>query len=80
MLWLIDPDLLWRWKRLGRSANEALWMSLVGCIQDGPPSLDGSGGETVMNHGRGEQAESGMAVLFVVPGEKLLGKGARVLQ
>ena len=55
-------------------------MSQVGGIQYGSALFDGGGRETVVNHGRGKQAESGMAVLVVVPGEELLRKNPRILQ
>ena len=32
-----------------------------------------------MNHGRGQQADAGVAMLLVVPVEELLAKGATVL-
>lgn len=33
-----------------------------------------------MNHSRREKAQSGMAVLVVIPGEELLGEGTSILQ
>jgi len=33
-----------------------------------------------VNHGGGEQADAGMTMLFVIPGEKLLTEGAAVLE
>jgi hypothetical protein len=36
-------------------------------------------GLSKVNHGRGEQADAGMTMLFVIPGEKLLTEGAAVL-
>jgi hypothetical protein len=46
-------------------------MSDVGRIQNCAALFDGGGCETIVNHGRGEKAKSGMPMLFVVPGEEL---------
>lgn len=59
-------------------ANEPFRMSQVSGIQYGSALLYGGGRETIVNRGRGKQAEPGMAVLVVVAGEKLPGKGACV--
>ena len=56
----------------GRFANEAFGMSQVGGIQNGAALFDGGGCKTIMNDSRREKAQSGMTMLFVVPGEKLL--------
>jgi hypothetical protein len=73
-LWLVDPDLLGRGQGLGRLADESLGMSGVGGVENDAPPLNGFRCQTMMHHGRREKAQSGMAVLFVIPGEKLLGE------
>ena len=81
-LWLfgfVDPDLRGRWWRLRRFSNKAFGMSHVGGIEDLASLCDGGGREAVMNHGGGEQTETGVAMFFVVPGEKNLAKGASIL-
>lgn len=45
---------------------------MVGGIENRSALNDGCRGQPVMNHGGGEKAESGMPVLFVVPGEEFL--------
>ena len=51
-------------------------MSKVGGIQNGAALFDGGGCKTVVNHGGGEKAQSGMTVLVVIPGEELRGDGS----
>ena len=55
-------------------------MNAVSGVQHGLALFDGSGRESMVNHGQGEQAESAMAMLLVVPGEELLAEGPGVLQ
>ena len=55
-------------------------MSGIGCVEHAAALFDRLRGETVMNHGRGEKTQPGMAVLVVVPGEELLRKSPRILQ
>ena len=55
-------------------------MNAVSRVQHRTALFDGGGRETIVNHGRGEKAEPGMAMLLVVPGEELLREGPRVLQ
>ena len=79
-LWLVNPDLRGCRKRLRRFANKAFRMNAVSGVQNGAALFDGGGRQTMVNHGRAEQAESGMAMLLVVPGEELLAEGPGVLQ
>ena len=73
-MWFVDPDLLRRGQGLGRLADEALGMSAVSGIENGTPLLDGFRRQAMMHDSRREQAQSGMAVFVVIPGEKLLGE------
>ena len=77
-LW-IDPDGLGQGRMLGRAADEAFWMTLVGDIKDGLPFGDKLGSLTVMNRGRGQQLQAGVMVLMVVPGKQLLAETPRIL-
>ena len=61
-------------------ANEAFRMCDVSGIEGFAPPLDGGGGQTMVKHGGGQQPDSGMSVLFVVPGEELLGEGPGILK
>ena len=49
-------------------------MGQVGGIQHSATLLDHGVRETIMNHGRGQQPQPGMTVLFVVPGKNSLEK------
>ena len=53
-------------------ANEAFGVCQIRGIEGFAAPLDGGGGQTMVKHGGGQQPDSGMAVLFVVPGEELL--------
>ena len=79
-MWFVDPDLLRRGQRLGRLADEAFGMSAVSGIENGAPPLNGFRRQTMMHHSRREQAQSGMAVFIVIPGEELLGEGTGILK
>ena len=79
-MWFVDPDLLRRRKRLRWFPNEPLGMSCVGSVENGAPPHDGLMGQTVMHHSRREKAQSGMAVLVVVPGEEILRERASILE
>jgi hypothetical protein len=57
---------------VGRLTDEALRMSAVGGIENGAPPLNGFRRQTMMHDRRREKAQAGMAVLIVIPGEKLL--------
>jgi hypothetical protein len=59
---------------LGRFADEAFRMSAVGGVENSAALVNDGGSQPVVNHGRGEKAQSGMAVLLVIPGEELLGE------
>jgi hypothetical protein len=50
-------------------ADEAFRMSAIGGIENGAALLDGGWCKPVVNHSRGKKAQSGMAVLFVIPGK-----------
>jgi hypothetical protein len=54
-------------------------MSQVSGIKDLLALRDGSGSEAIVKHGGREQADAGMAMLLVVPGEEVLAKGAGIL-
>ena len=62
-----------------RSADEAFGMGLVGDIENGLPFRDELGSLAVVNGGRRQQLQSGMMVLVVVPGEKLLAETPCIL-
>jgi hypothetical protein len=63
-----------RGQRLGRLADEALGMSAVGGVENSATPFNRFRSQTIMNHSRREKAQSGMAVLVVIPGEELLGE------
>jgi hypothetical protein len=65
---------------LGPLADEAFRMSAVGGIGNGAPLLNGFRCQTMMHHSRREKAQSGMAVLVVIPGKELLGERTGILQ
>ena len=79
-MWFVDPDLLRRRERLRRFTDEAFGMSTVGCVENGAPPLDGFRRQTMMNHSRREKAQSGMAVLVVIPGEELPRERTSILK
>jgi hypothetical protein len=79
-LWFVDPDLLRRGQGLGRLADEALGMSAVGGVENRTTPFNRFGSQTGVNYGRREKAQSGMAVLVVIPGEELLGEGTGILK
>jgi hypothetical protein len=79
-LWFVDPDLLRHGQRLGRLADEALRMSTVGGVENRTTPFNRFRSQTIMNHSRREKAQSGMAVLVVIPGEELLGEGTGILE
>jgi len=54
-------------------------MSQVGGVKDIFTLCDGYGREAMVNHGGGEQAEPGMTMLLVVPGEEVLTKSTSIL-
>jgi hypothetical protein len=58
--------------------DEAVRMRLVSGIEHGLALGQDGRGLPEMNHGRGEHSDAGVAVLFVVPLEKLLPEGAAV--
>ena len=62
-----------------RLANETFGMSQIGVLEDLSALSNGGGGEAIVNHGGGEQTEPGMTMIFVVPAEKILAKGASIL-
>ena len=78
-MWFIDPDLLRRGQRLGRLADEALGMSAVGGVENSTAPFNRFRSQTIMNNSRREKAQSGMAVLVVIPGEELLGEAPGIL-
>src|SRR5665213_1912444 len=55
-------------------------MSAVGGVENGTTPFDRFRSQTIMNHSRRKKAQSGMAMLFVIPGEELLGKGTGILE
>ena len=55
-------------------------MSGVGGVENDAPPRNGFRRQTMMHHSRREKAQSGMAVLVVIPGEELLGEGTGILK
>jgi hypothetical protein len=55
-------------------------MGLIGRVEDYLPARHYGLGFPELNHRRGEQANSGMAMLLVVPVEELLTESAAVLR
>jgi hypothetical protein len=53
-------------------------MSQAGGIENILAQPNHGGRQTVVNHGRCEQAEARMAVVFVVPGEEVLRLSVRL--
>ena len=79
-LWFVDPDLRRCGQRLGRLADEALGVSAVSGVENRTALCNRFRSQTMMDHSRREKAQSGMAMLFVIPGEELLGEGTGILQ
>src|ERR1039457_6231106 len=74
-----DPDLGWNREWFRRLAHEAFGVDAIGGIENGFGPVEDEGGLGVGDHGRGEQAQPGVAVFLVVPAEKSLRKSAAVL-
>src|ERR1022692_3017102 len=75
----VDPDLGWNREWFRRLAHEAFGVDAIGGIENGLTLFEDERGLVVVNHGRGEQAQPGVAVFLVVPAEKSLRKSATVL-
>jgi len=75
----VDPDHLLQFGCLGRFSDEVLRVSLIGGIEDSLALLPDQRGLVVVDHGRGHQAERGMAVLVVIPGEEAQAEAAGIL-
>ena len=72
LLGRVDPGRAWQFRRGGRLADEAFGVGVVGGVQDaGAPGLDGFG-LAVVDVGGGVQPEAAVAVVVVVPAEKVL--------
>ena len=54
-------------------------MALVSAIENDLPFCDELGSLAVVNACRCHQAQAGMVVLVVIPGEEVLAKAARIL-
>ena len=78
-LWFVDPDLLRHGQWLWRLADKTFGMSTLGGVENRTTAFDDLRSQAIMNHCRREKAQSGMAMLFVIPGEKLLGRGTGIL-
>jgi hypothetical protein len=76
----VDPDLGGDQGRFGRLADEAFGVDAIGGIENGLALFEDARGLVVVDHGRGEQAQPGVAVFFVVLAEKSLRESAGVLQ
>ncbi len=77
--WLVDPGGDRQFGRCGGLEDESLGVGGVGGAEGGGAGgLDGSGA-VVVDVGGGIQAEAGVAVLVVVPGEEVLAPGAGLL-
>ena len=59
--------------------DEAFGMDAIGGIENDLAPFEDERGLVVVDHGRGEQAQPGVAVFLVVPAEKSLRKSAAVL-
>ena len=60
--------------------DEAFGMDAIGGIENYLAPFEDERGLVVVDHGRGEQAQPGVAVFLVVPAEKSLRKSAAVLR
>ena len=58
----------------GSLMDEAFGMDAIGGIEHDLAPFEDERGLVVVDHGRGEQAQPGVAVFFVVPAEKSLEK------
>ena len=59
--------------------DEAFGMDAIGGIENGLALLEDERGLVVVDHGRSEQAQPGVAVFLVVPAKKSLRKSPTVL-
>ena len=59
--------------------DEAFGMDAIGGIENDLAPFEHERGLVVVDHGRGEQAQPGVAVFLVVPAEESLRKSAAVL-
>ncbi len=73
-----DPDLLGKGQGRWLAADETFGVSRAGRVEDELAFSPHPPGLPVMDHGRSEQADSGMTVVVVVPGEKRGAEGAAV--
>jgi hypothetical protein len=83
LLWvdgLVDPHHLREAGRLGWLADEPLGVGLVGGVQHRAPGEGDLLGPAVVDVCGGEQADSGVVVLGVVPAEEPLAERSSVLQ
>jgi hypothetical protein len=69
--WFVDPNFLGRTLGSGPSADEALWVSHPGLVENvlslSDPLLD----EIVVDIGWREQSDASVMVLFIVPGKEI---------
>ena len=68
--WLVDPGWPWKGRRNWRVANEAFWMSGVGLLKHAASLKLGDAGAPEVHIGWCVEADTGVAVLSVVPGEE----------
>ena len=75
----VDPDLVGTAAWFGGLAHEAFGVDAIGGIENSLTLFEDERGLVVVDHGRREQAQPGVAMFLVVPAEKSLRKSAAVL-
>ena len=68
----VDPDLGGRCEWFGGLVDEAFGVDAIGGIENGLALFPDQRGLVVVDHGRGDHADSGVAMFIVVPGEECL--------
>jgi hypothetical protein len=68
----VDPDFGWDRCWFRGLTHEAFGMSSISGIENGLALFEDERGLLIVDHGRREQRQAGVAVFFVVPAEKSL--------
>ena len=78
-LWFVDPDLLRKRQRDWWLADEAVRVGRVGRVEDELTVLADRRGQAVVDHGWGHHADSGVAMVVVIPGKERVAEDAAIL-